>query len=193
MGLHAVGNKELFPAQRVFQVILETGDQNGVQGYRPDQAALSLDGDGVLFERARGCGSVDTEALVNPESFITPQVEDRDEILPVRLQSAGQHTLELRLAPGAVYPLQGPALEDQLLVAGELIAGPIHQVVKEPDGGQVGFDCGGGHSSVLQVHYIGINVLGADVGQALKVVAIGDEAAEPLCGLIVPGTGLIAP
>lgn len=193
MGLHAVRDKELFAPGRPLQMILEAGDQDGVQGHRPDQAALPLDGDRLLPDGPAGGSGVDAEALMDAEGSIAPQVEEGDDVLTARLQRVCQHTVKLRRAPGAVHPFQGPALKAQLLVARELVAGPVHQVVEKPDRGQVRLDGGWSLSAFLQVHHIGVDVLGGDVGQALQAVTVCQEAAEPLHGLVVPGAGLVAP
>lgn len=70
MGLHTVRDKELFASGRPLQMKLETGDQDGMQGHRPDQAALPLDSNCLFPDGpAGGCG-VDAEALMDAEGSI---------------------------------------------------------------------------------------------------------------------------
>ena len=65
VGGHAVRDKELAPTRRLLQVIPEAGLQDGIQGKRPDEAALAFDGDGLLPKGLGGGGGVDAEALVD--------------------------------------------------------------------------------------------------------------------------------
>ena len=62
----------------------------------------------------------------------------------------------------------------------------------EPDRRQIRLDGAGRFSTFLQVVDIGNQMLAGDVGQLLKVIAVCEEPAEPLHGLVVTLSGLIA-
>ena len=96
---------------------------------------------------------------------------------------------------GTIVGTQLKAVEKQIGVGRQFIAGLLDQVMEEPDSGEVGLDGGGGFLLLLKIGHIGVNVLGGDVGQAFQAELFGQEAAKALHCLIValPGAKTALP
>ena len=158
-------------------------DRNGA-----DFAAFAFDRNCVFPEGLLRGGGVDAEALMDAQTAEAGEVQCEDVVLPMLHRGHGQHPVELRRGPGAVYPTEAPALQidTQLAVVRQTVLCVLHLVVEEADGRQVGLDGAGGFALFLHVEDVGHQMLAADVGELLQAVLVGEEGAEALECLVVP-------
>ena len=124
---------------------------------------------------------------MDAQTGIPGQIEGQDEVIAVLGQCPAQHFIELDVAPGAVHLAETPPLQfhSQLVIGGQLILGPAHFVVEEPDGRQIGLDGGGGLAALLHPEDITGQMLAADVLQFLQMILVRQERAEPLERLVI--------
>ena len=185
--VHIAGHQQLMASGRAIQ-LFPHGDGNLlVDGHRPYLATLALDGDAVFPERPLRRGGVDAEALVDAQADVPAQIEGQNEVIAVLSQRLTKHLVELHVAPGAVHAAETAPLQfhGQFVIGGQLVLGPAHFVVEEPDGGQIGLDGGGGLAALLHPEGIAGQVLAADVLQLLKMEFVRQVGTEPLERLVV--------
>jgi len=196
VGEHAVGDEQLVSALGAIQHHTQRrADAFFLDGNGADLAALALDGDGVLAQRALRRRGVKPHDLVDAQPGVPPKVQRAGDVVTVRFDRLADHAVELDHAPRPVHAAEAPPLQRnaELVVVGQTVFRVLHLVMEEADPREVGFDGARGFAAVLHENGVGDKVLAADVRELLQVERLGEIAAKPLHRLVVAPFRLKAP
>ena len=128
-------------------------------------AALALDGDGVLAQRAFRRCRIEPHDLMDTQSGEAAKIQRAGNVVAALGDRLTDHAVELRRAPRPIDAAEATALQLQTkhVIVGQMVLGVLHLVVEEADRREIGLDGTRRLAAVLQVFDVGDKVFATDV------------------------------